>query len=175
MSRLVDRWFGTVISVGLHLAILLGLAFATVEYLVSPGAGGSRFICSIEDTRLDYPRIPEERDFFANAKPLGKDSVMPFDDLIGGEGLPGVGYLGWAEQDRGCDECIICRGLRPCDDPCPYWIRLMLLERPEPLTGYALRKRSLEENGAESSRLNNLHRSSLRPGSTGSRAPSRRP
>jgi hypothetical protein len=152
----LDRGFGWLISLGVHLALLLAMSLMVVERLVSSAGGdGLGLSCAFVARGLGVDRIDRPADDFGSK--VKSSASLSLDDLNGQGSQCGILPL-WTtiyvdEGEVWCGTCL--RELRR-EVGCIRWV---VLTRPEPvfepLRGYAYRKKSLEENRTGMPRLRN--------------------
>ena len=58
------RWFGGLVSTGLHLCLALGATLGAVEHLVPIGGDGLDFTCSVQEREAKILRIDRSPDVF---------------------------------------------------------------------------------------------------------------
>lgn len=61
-----DRWFGGLVSTGLHLCLALGATLGAVEHFVPIGGDGPDFICSVQAREVRIQRIDRSPERFRN-------------------------------------------------------------------------------------------------------------
>ena len=151
----MDRSFGWLISIGLHVALLLGLTLVVVDrYVLASGSVGIGVDCAIVERLAGIPRIEQPREFLGSK--IESPDPPPFlDDRHGQGSRPGF-LVPWTtvtieEGESWCASCL--REFRQ-GVGCIRWVVLAKTPpMPEPLRGYAYRKQSLQENRVGMPRL----------------------
>jgi hypothetical protein len=101
----LDRWFGSLMSAGIHLVLVLGSTFVLVGELVCAQDGGSGFACSVRQYRDRMESFERAPDLFRTGDSIEDPDSSPVALLA--EELASA--FGRGERSSGCVACAVER------------------------------------------------------------------